>query len=352
MALFFVSVILGACTPSKGIEDYVEVSFSGLDTQGIASFSIDYEAILNNIYGYDEEKPFPNKKMEDEMTNLSDRIQVEIEPKKNLSNGDKVKMIITVDEKKTQRIKSSEKKVEVTGLEEPKILTSKEVEKRLVLNFTGVSGQGSAIIDNTFEEPLNYIDFQVENDGNLSNGDKLKVSIKKIDVKQLNNEGYLLEEGFAPTFEVKGLDVVADKASDIKNLADITRMIDEGIKRTYQDFKTDWSLGHRYEIKEVKYLYRQFKNESSKNSDSWNTGLESNGNLVKIYLVKKYSGGTESKLEDSFTAIYGFSDITLDDKNEANVAEIKEISTKKDDTYSLESVLKLYEGYGYTEVEN
>lgn len=49
--------------------------------------------------------------------------------------------------------------------------------------------------------------------------------------------------------------------------------------------------------------------------------------MKPLYTNKRYLGGTESKLEKT------------------------EIDTTKDDTYSLESVLKLYEGYGYTTVE-
>ena len=40
----------------------------------------------------------------------------------------------------------------------------------------------------------------------------------------------------------------------------------------------------------------------------------------------------------------------LDKDNKANVSELTEISDYKDDSYSLETVIQLYEGEGYSEV--
>lgn len=130
-------------------------------------------------------------------------------------------------------------------------------------------------------------------------------------------------------------------------------MIDEESKRSYKDYDTEYSFGKKYEIKQEKLMYRQFKKENSEDeSYSWfGSSSTNNGNLIGIYSIKEYSGGTESKLKNQLTAIIGFSDIILDENNAANVADMKEISDTKDDTYSLESVLKLYEGYGYQAIE-
>lgn len=100
-------------------------------------------------------------------------------------------------------------------------------------------------------------------------------------------------------------------------------------------------------------MYRQFKTNTRENENIWGSsyGSSQNGNLIKIFTVKQYSGGPEGKLEETKTVIYGYSDIILNDKKEANVADLTEISDSKDDTYSLESVIKLYEGYGYKEVK-
>ncbi|PZL72166.1 hypothetical protein CI088_11195 [Enterococcus plantarum] len=343
--------ILGGCNSAKQMTDYVEVDFSGMNTKGTASYNVDTKKMYKDVLDYDVETGFPDEKTQKELVSLDSSYKVKLNKDQKLSNGDKIKVIVSVDENKTKQIKGGEKEFTVSGLEEPKKLTSEEVMKHLVVNFNGVSGRGKATIDNTFDDPLNYIKFTIEDDGKLKNGDKAKVQKSKEFEQSLSDQGYVLADDFNPEFEVKGLKNVAEKASDIANLEDIKRMIDEEVKRTYKD--SEYSFGSKYEITLSKLLYRQFaKDNTNESSDNWFSSSSSdNGNLIGIYTIKEYSAGTDSKLKREFTAIIGYSDIVLDENKQANVADIKEISTTKDDTYSLESVLKLYEGYGYSEVK-
>ena len=346
-------LFLGGCSVRKDINKYVDVTFSGIDTEGQATYTVDTNKMLKDVLNYDSDKGTPTEKELEEVTDLMNSFKIKLDKTDKLSNGDKVKVTITVNEDKTKKLKSSEKTVEVKGLEEPKELTNKDVEKNLVVNFNGVSGRGVAKIDNVFDAPLNSINFEFENDGKFKNGDKAKIILTKEQKENLILDGYVPEKDFEPTFEVSGLEEVAEKASDIKNLEDIKRMIDEQVKRTYKDYNVDSSWGTRYEITLNRMMYRQFDKEDSKDdmyySGYTNTGQ--NGNLIGIYTIKQYSGGTESKLENTKTAIIGYSNIILDKDKNANVADLDEMETTKDDTYSLESVLKLYEGYGYTTVE-
>lgn len=343
-------LILGGCSNSKQLVDYVDVEFSGMDTEGSAYAIVDTEKLLKDTLDFDAEKDFPDEKQKEEIANIEDGYKIKLDKENNLSNGDKIKVTVNVNEEKTKKIKSGEKVVEVKGLDEPKKLTNENVNKHLVVNFSGVSGRGKAKVDNSFDDGLSDIDFEIKNDGNLKNGDQAGLDVTKSFKNSLSDVGYILDKDFNPTFEVKGLDKVAEKATDIANLEDIKRMIDESVKREYKD--DDWF--RKYEITLNKLMYRQFSKENSnEDSDSgWYTSsTESNGNLIGIYTIKEYSVGTDSKLKDTFTSIIGYSDIVLNDKNEVNVADMKEISTTKDDTYSLESVFKLYEGYGYVEVK-
>lgn len=341
--------ILAGCNSKKQMTDFIEVDFSGMNTKGTATYTVDTKKMYKDVFNYDEETGFPDEKTKKEIDALDGSYKIKLNKDDKLSNGDKVKVTVSVDEEKTKKIKGGEKEFTVSGLEEPKKLSSEDVTKHLVINFNGVSGRGKATIDNTFEEPLNYIEFTIKDDGKLKNGDKAQIDKSKELEQSLSSQGYILADDFNPEFEVKGLKNVAEKASDISNLEDIKRMIDEEVKRKYKDSEY-WS---KYEITLDKLMYRQFaKDNTNENSDNWYSSSSSdNGNLIGIYTIKEYSSGTDSKLRSEFTAIIGYSDIVLDDKNQANVAEIQEISTTKDDTYSLESVLKLYEGYGYTEVK-
>lgn len=62
----------------------------------------------------------------------------------------------------------------------------------------------------------------------------------------------------------------------------------------------------RENIKEEKLMYRQFSKDED-NADSWSDIAMSkgrNGNLIKIFTIKSYSGGVEGKLEDTRNYTY------------------------------------------------
>lgn len=220
-----------------------------------------------------------------------------------------------------------------------------------MLNFNGVSGRGVAQIDNIFDEsPLHNFHFEMENDGKLKNGDQAKIMISDDNEHVLHRNGYMLEEDFSPTFEVKGLEKVAEKATDIQNLADIERFMEEELNNTYQNTAYSFGPNTEYEIEQVTLMYRQF-NKIPGEESVLDTSTDNHGNLIGIYAVKEYRISEEKELRDEFTAIYGFSSILLDEDNEANLAELKKINEQKGDNYSLESVVQLYEGEGYEEVK-
>lgn len=53
-------------------------------------------------------------------------------------------------------------------------------------------------------------------------------------------------------------------------------------------------------------MYRQFSKDED-NADSWSDSAMSkgrNGNLIKIFTIKSYSGGVEGKLEDTRNYTY------------------------------------------------
>ncbi|GEQ49187.1 hypothetical protein [Tetragenococcus koreensis] len=356
LVVLLVTVLTGCSNlGAEDLAEYVDVDFSGMDTKGTADYSIDEDALLKDVYDVDIESEFPDEETLQEIENLEDSMKVNIDKTDNLSNGDNIKVTANVNEDKIEKVKSGEKEFEVKGLSKPKTLTSEDVEKNLVVNFTGVSGQGEVQADNTFDEPLDSLDFTFENDGKLKNDDQAEIVLSKEDKQQLIDMGYLTEKDFAPAFKVEGLDKVAEQAQDIANLDDIKRMIEEEAKRTYKDKDTEFSFGSKYEINQEKWLYRPFPEDNSEDEDDfgWTMGEEStdSGNLLSIYSIKEYSGGDKKELKEEVTAVIGYSDILLDEDNKANVSELTEIHDEKDDSYSLKSVIQLYEGEGYQEVK-
>lgn len=352
---------LSACNSAKDMTEYVDVSFSGMDTLGTASFDVDENKLISEVLDMDEDaQDFPDAETAEEAEEIFSAYDIKLDEEEDLSNGDTVTVSVDVDEEKTKKIKGGEKEFTVENLDEPEELTSDDVEENLVFNFNGVSGRGEAQIDNMFDAyPMSDISFEVENDGELKNEDEAKISITEEAESELHNEGYMLEDDFNPTVEVKDLDEVAEKASDIENLKDVERFMEEELKDEYKDTDYDYGSNTVYEIDQEKLMYRQFEKISDKDDedDVWGTNSpeEENGSLIGIYSIKELEVDSDDEKDketvDEFTVMYGFSGIILDDDKEANLSDLETISEEKDDTYSVDSVIQLYEGEGYEEVK-
>ncbi|MCK0473229.1 hypothetical protein [Halalkalibacter sp. APA_J-10(15)] len=334
-------IILAACGSKAELSDYVEVYFDGYDTFGTATYEIDEDRLVNDTFELSKELFDIDLKTLNEIDNMLTAYSIELVHVNDLSNGDEVVVKLMVDENKTKKLTTKDElKVTVSGLDEPKQLSDEEIEKNVVVNFNGVSGKGSLMIDTTFIDDLSKLTFESSQDGEIKNGDTVVVGLTEDAKDSLPSLGYVLTGEGAVQFQASGLEEVAESPSDIANLEDIERLISEGINREYQD--SPWGF-YKYEIIKESTYYRQFKRDEDSNSIWGNS--PSNGTLVSVYTIKSY--GSDEKLERTFTAIYGFTDIILDENNKANVAEINEYSDSYDDTYSLESVEKLLEGYGY-----
>ena len=347
-------ILLTSCGAKEDLTDYIDVSFSGMDSQGTANYEIESEELLKEIFDYDEETNFVDEETELEIKKLDGAYKIKVDPEEDLSNGDKVKIIASVDDEKTDKIKGGEKEVTVEDLEEPDVLTSKDVEENLVLNFNGASGNGEAMIDNKFDDSLGELSFEIEGDGELENGEKAKAVLDEDEIEgTLNNAGYVLEEDFNPTFEVEGLDIVAEEASDIENLKDIERMIKEEVGDTYKDRDEEYSFGSIYDIDKKAMMYRPFDQDSDNEEELFmeDEGKQ-NGSLVGVYHITQYSGGDEKEKEKEFTAVIGFTNIILDDDDKANVSDMEQLTDEKDEKYSAESVIQIYEGDGYKKVDD
>lgn len=289
-------VVLSACGGPKSINllDYVEVSFEGMDTAGQVNYYVDdYNAIVDRS-GFKPEKfeeemiKLVEKKPEKaaEINSLYNVYSVSIDSVENLANGDKVIVTVTVDED-AKGVKGGEKEFTVEGLEEPEILTMEEVKKHVIVDFVGANERGNARIQNTLPGDLSYIDFTVENDGALSNGDTAKLIIDE-EYDSLIDYGYKLEEGFEVTYDVKDLQYFAKTADEIANLTDIKRMIGEEVNKRYQK-ESDWNFDYVYDVKEEVMLYRQFDDE-----DSYYDG-EGHGSFVVLYSITEYNNTAAKK---------------------------------------------------------
>ncbi len=342
--LFIGLLLLTACGSKVELSDYIEVEFYGYDSIGTASYSVDDTKLIKDAFGVTDEDYWDLEYEQMEaISNMMMSFTVDLSKDTELSNGDEIIVRLSVDKEMTNKLKAKDEiKVTVSGLKEPTMISDEELERNIIVNFNGVSGRGYIQIDTTFDGDLYNLTVEPDRDGDIANGDIVTVSVSEYDRENLAHMGYALSGDGAVEFEASGLEVVPETVLDIANLVDVERMITEGINRKYQD--SDWGY-YTYEIIEGKTFYRQFARES----DDYSGNMSNHGSLIKLYTVNEYD--SDDELDDTFTVIYGFSNIIIDDSGKTNVTQINEYHDTYDQTYSLESVEKLMEGYGYVEVK-
>lgn len=357
-------ILLSSCGGLKAkqvnILDYVELEFDGLDTNGNVSFVVDHDAVLMDIIGAKNPEEYEkrleklyNKDNETYFTlmELDSKYNITIDKNKELSNGDKITLTVEVEEDAKDFLENGKKEFTVDGLESPEIIASTDVEKHIVTYFIGANGRGYIQTENTFNNELNELDFTVDNDGKLSNGDKVELKLIEEDgATRAIDLGYKLEDDFKVEIEVEGLVEFPEKAEDIKNLKDIKRMIKELAEEIFQD-----GFGKTYEIKQEVLLYRQFDDEIEPEQnlldDKVSIDLKTNGSLIALYSVKEYD--EYSKEEEKFIAKVGYENLALEKNGKVNVAEMISVGGEYSnrETRSLETVQQIYEGNGYEVVK-
>ena len=173
------ALITGCGRASINANDYLEVNIDGYDTAAQASYSIDYEKMIEDnaeAFGIDE-------KSGSEMLGLEmlmeEHLDGKLDKTSELKNGDEVvfkwddNAAASIEEKYKVKIKLSEEKITVKDLEEAQKFDPFEF---VNVVFDGISPNGSVKIDEKSEIPVKGISFTVDKTDKLSNGDKIKIT--------------------------------------------------------------------------------------------------------------------------------------------------------------------------------
>ncbi|MGW8118525.1 hypothetical protein [Staphylococcus xylosus] len=267
------------------VEDDVKVEFSGYNKSGSAEITDDsYEKVMNKLYVRAlKQSNFKNKEVikmiednnteeiEEENLNYEEQQQVrqaskimenvdfDIHNDTDLKNGDKVKVKLEIKKgiSKDYKLKAKEftKEFKVKGLEEPKILTAKDLFKGLKPKFTGVNGTGSFNLvskdaPKTLKDlSLSNYEFTVPDNGNLKNGEELNLKIPQDLVDDINNSGSNTFSG-SKSYKVKVKDL-----KDINNLDNITEVLEKNnklINKAYESSKytkyNTENIGNYYKV--------------------------------------------------------------------------------------------------------
>ena len=199
VALILAIIIGNTLGNTINLDKYVLIESEGYDGYGRVEADVDWEAI-NEKYGDKLSKGMKPEALEEyggfafllnSTDILPDAIHIEIEPNDNLSNGDELEYTWDVDEDLLKAINGNIKfkykggSYKVENLEK---IETFDAFKDIALNFNGIAPNGSVNVEYTGEE-LSYYDFEIDKTGDLSNGDKVTVTISD-DAAQRCAENY------------------------------------------------------------------------------------------------------------------------------------------------------------------
>ncbi|MGA4514296.1 putative DNA-binding antitoxin AbrB/MazE fold protein [Staphylococcus caledonicus] len=374
-----IAITLFVKNSKVNVEDDIEVEFSGYEKSGTAEITSDsYKKAMNKLYVRAlKQSNFKNKEILNMIKNnntenidkanlnytdiermskadkMMKNVSLDIKNKENLSNGDKVQVQLKINKasSKEYRLKAKEftKEFKVHGLKKPQSLTAKDIIEDLNPKFVGVNGSGSlTLTTKDGDKKLSNIaisdyEFTVPNNGNLKNGDKVKLEIPQKLVKDINSSGSNTFEGEKDyTLEVKNL-------TDLNKIENLDQILDRNntlIKDEYNSSETikysTENVANYYKVNygtESSSLFSKDDKETSEKVSPTTSTEPVNITLVTAAKVTE----TSEYVDTEVNYIYeGYKNYKLENNRlvKDDTTEKEDSSTKKDKMDELDTELK------------
>lgn len=300
--------------------DYLELDVSGYNTIGTADWNFDAEQfVMDNIdaFGISD-----TSEMEyiSAVVNIEEYLNGELDKEDNLSNGDVVTFkwnetnIDKLEEKYNINIKTEDKVIDVSSLEEPKEI---DLFEYVNVTFDGVAPNGQVNISTSDNIPI-HISFTADKVDNLKNGDVVKITAQSSNKSDIQD--YCFQNGYVPKdiekeYTVEGLVSYASSIDEISD--DMKDKMQNQALDSINSYGASWeSDSHGDDVKKMgtpEFLGYYFL--SAKEGFSASPYNE-------IYLVYKVTntmnalkrggdGSTKVEGEETYYTFYRYSDITL-----------------------------------------
>lgn len=215
VAIIVVSLVGGAVNTVK-LKDYVEFSeVKGCDGYGYIEYEIDAKGLSKALLEDEDD-------IDDDLYDLlkagfiGEFVEVDIEDNGELSNGDKIEIVVTIDDdydfdKKIVEYTFTKK---ISGL--GKVKTLNLFKDFSEIKFVGKNGEGSVEFvnkenykDKILADLQSEINYYVETEGKFTNGQKVTITASVDDIEEFNKElmkkGYKVLEEQTMEFTVKNL---------------------------------------------------------------------------------------------------------------------------------------------------
>ena len=309
-------VVVGAFyalwTPAINVEEFVQITFDGVNTKGRARVTLDEEELGKAVYkklGGKIEIDSENFNLEnvwdaaasewkilEAAYTIVNSVEVELDKYEDLSNGDKVTATITIDETELKnhkiKLRGKEKTENVENLKEAIALTAEILfdESNLEVVFMGVAPNAEVELRNISKDSfISQIYYSADKMSGLAVGDMITVTAEV-------DEYYAEEAGYVVSGELTKEFIAEDLDHYITTLDDIDDATMEKVEEQSLDIVEEWmaNRGNRYshsEPEEIAKLFRSLKPGASDNN-SWYASVENA--LYVVYVV------TETKAADSW----------------------------------------------------
>lgn len=307
-------------TKSVDLSDSLQISVKG--TNGLARV----------------EAAFDSEKVPEAYRQLVMNIDLEITPKVGLSNGDTALITMIPNENglaylehNKLKLSPTEIKVNIEDLSDGLELDIFEITTPV---FTGAEGKGVAEYslmniqheNAAVQSILRNIKSETVPNTDLSNGDKVKVSIKpsQDDLVALQEQGVILMV-LSHEYEVSGLTLAPTSASQIKNEPALRAQV---LKKIEADYGKHTQLYMSFRVTNVCYSIEPKNNVNA--TDYYEGHGYSGISLMYIIEFDRVNAAGHTTLADN----YGFTDLKFDAQNNALLDGIKTMSPYQDNGVS------------------
>lgn len=160
--------------------DYMELRFSGYDSNGKADVRFDCETMVADLMGKAPESYEEFGQWLLAYSEYESGVHISCSPDSCLSNGDKVTVTVTTTGIAEKKVTSGSKTFRVSGLPEVKTV---DVFQDIEVSFEGiVGGSTRTVVTRLTEDPfLRACAFRVEPEFNIHNGDTVTITITNTD---------------------------------------------------------------------------------------------------------------------------------------------------------------------------
>lgn len=181
------------------VTDYIDMKFKGYDGYGTADFEINDQFHFDTYYNDDEIDHERGSIIFNELSSM----EFTLDNDKNLSNGDKVTMTVTMEDFIENLTADSPLEFNVEGLEPLTELTANDLKENVTVTFSGIDTAGRVgLIE--LSDDLPQLVFTTDFTKDLTNGETITLKVINPSLETLHLSGYLITE------EESSFDVVVE----------------------------------------------------------------------------------------------------------------------------------------------